>query len=101
MAASATAWPALSISENPGVPAAIVSRSARSISLVVKTSINSLLSPAAAAGRLRYPFICLRPQQRPRRDRRPPTLLPRLSKRASETEKPREIAAQPPFPWAF
>ncbi|CCD92896.1 exported hypothetical protein [Bradyrhizobium sp. ORS 375] len=39
MAAAATAWPALSISEKPGVPAAIVSRSARSISLVVNTSI--------------------------------------------------------------
>ena len=39
IAASATACPALSISAKPGVPAAIVSRSARSISAVVRTSM--------------------------------------------------------------
>jgi len=36
MAASATAWPALIIRAKPGVPAAMVSRSARSISEVVR-----------------------------------------------------------------
>ena len=39
IAASATAWPALSINAKPGVPAAMVSRSARSISAVVRTSM--------------------------------------------------------------
>ena len=41
IAASATACPALIISAKPGVPAVIVSRSARSISVVVKTSMPS------------------------------------------------------------
>ena len=39
IAASATACPALSISAKPGVPAAMVSRSARSISAVLRTSM--------------------------------------------------------------
>ena len=39
IAASATAWPALSISAKPGVPAATASRSACSISDVLKTSM--------------------------------------------------------------
>ena len=39
IAASATAWPALSISAKPGVPAAMARRSARSISAVVRTSM--------------------------------------------------------------
>ena len=44
MAASATAWPARSISAKPGVPPAIASRSACSISVVVRTSmLNSHL----------------------------------------------------------
>ena len=41
MATVATACPALSISANPGLPAAIVSRSARSISAGVRTSMPS------------------------------------------------------------
>ena len=51
LAASATAWPALSISAKPGVPAAMLSRSARSISAVVKTSMQQspLLRPRPLA----------------------------------------------------
>jgi hypothetical protein len=70
IAASATACPALIISAKPGVPAAIVSRSARSISVVVKTSMPNPrsvslfwrhidIAPAALPASPAHELICL------------------------------------------